>query len=124
MWLGSHPSADFACVQPLTSKLLFFLTSILFYFTLRLVPALVLLCSNSKQIVDYVLSHWDNPEIEFATLIRMDNDKETPLSYQERMLGGRKDWGGFPELVAAARVFGTHIVVFHYTIGVRLCTEP
>ncbi len=47
----------------------------------------------------------------------MDNDKETPLTYQEKMLGGRKDWGGFPELVAAARVFGAHVVVFHYVHG-------
>ncbi len=70
-----------------------------------------------KQIVDYVLTHWDDPENEFTKIIRMDNDKETPLSYQERMLGGRKDWGGFPELMAAARVFGTHVVVFHYVHG-------
>ena len=50
-------------------------------------------------------------------LVRMDNEKETPFSYQERMLGGRKDWGGFPEIMAAARVFGTHVVLFHYLHG-------
>jgi hypothetical protein len=46
-----------------------------------------------KQIVDYVLTHWDDPENQFSKIVRMDNERETPLSYQERMLGGRKDWG-------------------------------
>jgi hypothetical protein len=70
-----------------------------------------------KQIVDYVMTHWDDQENQFSKIVRMDNEKETPLSYQERMLGGRKDWGGYPEVMAAARVFGTHIVLFHYVQG-------
>jgi hypothetical protein len=57
-----------------------------------------------KKIVDFVLLHWEHPDTEFATFIRSEHENEIPHTYRERMLGAQKDWGDFPEILAAARV--------------------
>ena len=67
-----------------------------------------------KRIVDYVVAHWQDPDPDFATLVCVEHESETVETYRERMLGKEKDWGAYPEILAAARMLGKHIVIFSY----------
>ncbi len=67
-----------------------------------------------KQIVEFVVSHWQDPDPDFASLVRVEHATETVETYRERMLGKNKDWGAYPEILAAARMLCKHVVIFSY----------
>ena len=67
-----------------------------------------------KEIVEFVVSHWQDPDPDFASLVRVQHATETVETYRERMLGKKKDWGAYPEILAAARMLCKHVVIFSY----------
>jgi hypothetical protein len=73
-----------------------------------------------KRIVDYVVAHWQDPDPDFATLVGVEHETETVETYRERMLGKNKDWGAYPEILAAARMLGKHIVIFSYNTDMNI----
>ena len=78
-----------------------------------------------KNIVDHVISNWDDTEMPYSYLIRTEHPEETQETYRARMLGRNKDWGDFPELVAASTLLGRDIDILDYQEGAEtLGTTP
>ena len=65
-------------------------------------------------IVSHITSHWENTVVPYGLWIRHVYPNETTKTYTHRMEGRRKDYGDYPELVAAADLFQHHVVVLEY----------
>ena len=61
--------------------------------------------------VTYVVGHWDDPEFPFGEFVRNVHPNETTDTYTHRLGGPGKDWGDYPELVAAANVYRHHLYI-------------
>jgi hypothetical protein len=78
-----------------------------------------------KQIVEHVISMWNDTQVTYATWIRFDYPSETPDTYRDRLLGRTKDWGDFAEIVAASTVLDTDIEIHAFKPGcLTLDTTP
>ena len=64
-----------------------------------------------QEAVNYVVAHWKDPEFPFCTFVQGQHPDETIESYTRRLLGPGKDWGDYPELVAAANVYRHHLYI-------------
>ena len=64
-----------------------------------------------KDVVDHVVSNWNSSQQPFGEYVRVEHPDETSTTYHARMLGRGKDWGDYPELVAAAMIYQRHINV-------------
>ncbi len=67
-----------------------------------------------ERIVEHVLNNWNDHTISYKVWICNTHKNETPETYKLRMLGRCKDWGDYPELVAAASIFQMKIAVLEY----------
>ena len=61
--------------------------------------------------VTYVVAHWDDQEFPFGEFVRNVHPDETTETYTRRLGGRGKDWGDYPELVAAANVYRHHLYI-------------
>ena len=78
-----------------------------------------------KEIVDHVVSMWEDSQVTYATWIRYEYPTETPDTYKARLLGRTKDWGNFAEIVATSIVLERDIVIHAFTPGgLTLTTTP
>jgi hypothetical protein len=78
-----------------------------------------------KEIVDHVVSMWDDTQVTYASWIRYEYPSETPNTYRARLLGRTKDWGDLAEIVAASTVLERDIVIHAFTPGGQtLTTTP
>ena len=64
-----------------------------------------------QEAVNYVVAHWKDPDFPFCTFVQGQHPDETIESYTRRLLGPGKDWGDYPELVAAANVYRHHLYI-------------
>ena len=64
-----------------------------------------------RDLVTHVVTFWNSNENEFGEFVRIAHADETVETYKKRMLGRGKDWGDYPELVAAAVLYQHHIQV-------------
>jgi hypothetical protein len=64
-----------------------------------------------QEAVNYVVTHWENPEFPCCDFVRGQHPDESTESYTRRLLGSAKDWGDYPELVAAANVYRHHLYI-------------
>jgi hypothetical protein len=64
-----------------------------------------------RDLVAHVVTFWNSNENEFGEFVRIAHADETVETYKKRLLGRGKDWGDYPELVAAAILYQHHIQV-------------
>ena len=76
------------------------------------------LASNHQMIrsaiVSHITSHWEDTVVPYGQWIGHVYRNETTKTYTHRMEGPKKDYGDYPELVAAAELFQHHVVVLEY----------
>jgi hypothetical protein len=65
--------------------------------------------------VEFVAANWHGDEVEFGDWVQIANPGDTTANaYKARMLPPSRDWGDYPELVAAASIYQHHIMILEY----------
>ena len=72
--------------------------------------------------VTYVVGHWDDPEFPYGEFVRNCHPNETTDTYTHRLNGPGKDWGDYPELVAATNVYRHHLYLLDLDADERAFT--
>ncbi len=70
-----------------------------------------------QRIVAHVIQHWDDTATMYGEAVRSKFPQETCVTYQARMLGRKRNGGDYPELVAAACLLDTSIVIINHVHG-------